>query len=316
MKILAYLFLSALLIVGSAEAEPIRICRPNNMVSVLGFLAEETGAFAKLDVPVQFLSATNGKLCQDSVLARNADLTFTAEAPFVFAATSDSPLRVLADLGTNSETAVTARADRGITGPASLRSKRIAYLPGTVSYFYLVRLLERQGLKMADVNLVSMQPPVMTQALIGGSIDAMVMWEPWGLNARSNLGANSLVLRDPELYRYRPLLVGDLSVIQRRRSELIKVLAALYLAQEYFHQNPIESQQKTAPHIGLKPEQLRALWELSSVAVGPSEALVPLMREHITWLKRTSHLHQNIPMPPFENLVDFSLLAEAREVLK
>jgi ABC-type nitrate/sulfonate/bicarbonate transport system substrate-binding protein len=172
------------------------------MVSAHAYIAEHEGYFAKHGLDIKFETATNAKICQDMLLANKAEIMVGADGPFTVVAPNNPPFKMVAHLGTNPETAIFARKDRGITDFASLKGKKIGYLPGTVSYFFVGRILKKYQMTMNDVSLVSLQPPALSQALIGGSVDAISIWEPWGYNAKRVLGDNFIRIDGTKFYKY------------------------------------------------------------------------------------------------------------------
>ena len=136
----------------------VTFCRPNNMVSALLYIAEAKGYFKDYGLNAKFEKTTNAKICQDMLLANNADYMTGAEGPFTYLAASNPPIKILAMLQQNPETSVFARRDRGITKFEDLRGKRVAYLPGTVSYFFLGRVMKKYGISRSNLQLTSMQP--------------------------------------------------------------------------------------------------------------------------------------------------------------
>src|SRR5262249_32652401 len=72
-------------------------------------------------------------------------------------------------------------ADRGeIAGPADLRGKRVAVnTSGSLVAWQLDKGLETHGLSILDVDRVIVPFPDMPAALANGSVDAIIVIDPW-----------------------------------------------------------------------------------------------------------------------------------------
>lgn len=316
-RIFLFLMCSCALLAAPVRAEEqsppavddIRYCRPNNMVSSLAYIADSQHFFKEAGLNVQFETATNAKLCQDMVIAGRADFVNGADGPFTYiAAAPENPLVAVAFLQKNPETAVFARADRGIKSLKDLKGKRVAYLPGTISFFFLVRVLESVGLRLQDLSLVPMQPPAMPKALVGGSVDAFAMWEPWGTNALKELGDNGLRLAAPSIYRYHDILSTTREVRDNRPRVITKVLKALLRSEEFLRISPDEAISILRREIAFPPGVLEALWKNYEHRVSLNRDTIKLLEENFQWLKRTDPNFKDIAVPNFYSLVDASFL--------
>jgi len=69
------------------------------------------------------------------------------------------------------ETALFVRTDKGIRQESDIKGKIIGYLPGTVSYLYLVRLLDKLHLSLKAFSLFRFRPHYATG--VAGRRDSM-----------------------------------------------------------------------------------------------------------------------------------------------
>lgn len=68
--------------------------------------------------------------------------------------------------------------DSGITSAAQLKGKTIAYPKGTQMSAYILRVLDKAGLKPGDVQLVNVSIPDVPDVLRSGNVDAAVIIAP------------------------------------------------------------------------------------------------------------------------------------------
>jgi ABC-type nitrate/sulfonate/bicarbonate transport system substrate-binding protein len=287
-------------------AEPIRFCRPNNMVSAHAYIAEHEGYFKEQGVDISFALATNAKICQDMLLGKQADVMVGADGPWTVVAPNDPPFKIIAGLGSNPETALFARIDHGITKFESLRGKKIGYLPGTVSYFFLGRILEKYKIKREEISLVSLQPPALSQALIGGAVDAISVWEPWGYNAKKVLGDKFVRLDAPSLYQYASLFTVREEFA--KRPEVEGIVRAFIEAETYIKQHPTESQSILSDAVKLDPEILQSLWKDYVFTVSLSKAPLKIIEENFKLLQESDQNFRELSLGDLTRYVDSSAL--------
>ena len=293
-----------------ANAEELVFCRPNNMVSAFPYIAEQQGFFKEEGLNFRFETATNAKICNDMMVAGKADVTIGGDGPFTYLSAYPHNLRLIAFGGYGEETRVFARKDRGITRFEDLKGKKIGFLPGTVCAFFLYRVADKYNLKLNELTLISMQPPTMTQALIGGVVDAIIIWEPWGSNAMKTLGDNGIELTDPKAYSYH-LLLSVTEEIASSRPEVPKaLLRALIKAEKYFSSNKEEVIPFLSKAIAFDQPILEKIWPTYHYKVDLNLVSVNLLEENFRWLQKTDEKFSNIPAPDFRKFINPTFLKE------
>jgi ABC-type nitrate/sulfonate/bicarbonate transport system substrate-binding protein len=193
------------------------------------------------DIEIETTILSNAKLCQDLMLTNKVDLTIAAEGPISYAFRYKPSFKILAFGGSNPEIAMFSRISSGITNSCDLKNKKIAYLPGTVSFFYLARLLDECNILKSEVDLLPMQSTIMLPALKSKSIDAFVMWEPWGIQAKTALVQDYLEYRRNDLYEYKIIYLAHLNAIQNKLEQIKLFLDAIEKAHLFIKSSPNES---------------------------------------------------------------------------
>jgi sulfonate transport system substrate-binding protein len=112
----------------------------------------------------------------------SVDLGWMYETPLVFAQAAGSPIKVIAAArpirpGT-SQVALVVSIRSPIHDVADLRGRHIAFLPGTVTQYLLVRLLEQAGMSLADIRPVNVTS-FGSSLLDNGTVDAAVTAGPY-----------------------------------------------------------------------------------------------------------------------------------------
>ena len=111
----------------------------------------------------------------------SVDIGWMAETPMVFAQAAGSPVKVIAvtrGLKANSSSiALAVPVASPIKAIGDLKGRSVAYAPGTIAHYLLVRALERDGLTLDDIKTIRVAAP--TAASLDNKIaDAIVITEP------------------------------------------------------------------------------------------------------------------------------------------
>ncbi|MGW7126599.1 ABC transporter substrate-binding protein, partial [Streptomyces sp. NPDC054901] len=123
-----------------------------------------------------------------AVLGGQAQLGIVGDLPAVTAALSGRDVRIVADLSRFSDWRLLSATDRGITGFASLKGRKVGVPRGTNVEYALSRMLGSAQLTAADVTVVNLAPNQVAAALARGDVDAGVTFPSFYDVARTALG--------------------------------------------------------------------------------------------------------------------------------
>ena len=88
--------------------------------------------------------------------------------------------------------AIIVPKDSPIKTVADLKGKKVAYNKGSNVQYFLVKLLEKNGLKYSDVQHIHLPPPDARAAFQKGALDAWIIWDPFLAAAQKTLDARLL----------------------------------------------------------------------------------------------------------------------------
>ena len=148
---------------------------------------------------------------------------------------------------------------RGVEKFEDLKGKQIGVEIGGVSHFFLAKLLDENGMSQDDVQLRNMTAANAGSAFLSGSIDAVVTWEPHATKAVEGGGEILGSSKDTPNAVVDVLAVRN-SVLEDRREDLGKVLAAWFDALEFVETNPEEAFSIMAEASDVSVEQMKAMW--------------------------------------------------------
>lgn len=204
-SLLAGMALLAGLAGSSATAAPLVIAIGESTLFAPLQLAAQEGYFAAEGLDVRVQPCLNGRRCLRHLTDGEAQVATVADTPMVFALHAGHRFDIVATFGTSSrDTAVIARADRGIRTPADLAGKRIGVTRGTSAHYFANVFLLVNGVSRDSVKFVFLDPARGAEPLLLGEVDAASFYRPVGPQALQQLGPRGAQL--PTLRPYTTMV--------------------------------------------------------------------------------------------------------------
>jgi sulfonate transport system substrate-binding protein len=171
----------------------LRVGHQKGWLSILkgrGTLEKE---LAPLGVTVAWTEFNAGPVQLEALNVGAIDFGDVGEAPPIFAQAAGAPLVYAgATVPRPKLEAIIVPKDSPIKTIADLKGKRVAYNKGSNVQYFLVKLLEKNGLQYSDVQSVFLPPPDARAAFQKGAIDAWIIWDPFLASAQKTLDARLL----------------------------------------------------------------------------------------------------------------------------
>ncbi|WP_395400039.1 ABC transporter substrate-binding protein [Pseudoduganella sp. UC29_106] len=269
-------------------------------VGVCGVVAaQRQGYFADENLTVVVQPHSSGKSSMQAVLENRADLGTVADIPVMFAAVAGTPVRVVATLfRTEKDHGLVGRRDRGITGPASLKGKRVGVTQGTSAHFTLDVFLNWQRLSANDITIVNYKPEALPEALYKGEVDAVASWEPFLGEIRSHLGDNAVSFSGEDVYESIYNIVGMQQYVLAHPETVRRVLRALMSGNRYCRDNPEVMQPLLAATAKQTKEAVLAAWPSYHFEIELDQGLVLALEDRARWAIR-NRMAASDQMPNF-----------------
>jgi NitT/TauT family transport system substrate-binding protein len=138
---------------------------------------------------------------------------------------------------------------------ADLRGARIGVEIGTVGHLSMLTILQKAGLTVNDVTLVSIPAWEIQQAMVDHQIDAGVTWEPYLTSTASMTGGRVLITSREYPETIVTTMTFDANVVATRPEDVRKVVQAYFDAVEYMKKNPQEAYQRMGQAEGVSAEE-------------------------------------------------------------
>ncbi|MFB2891823.1 aliphatic sulfonate ABC transporter substrate-binding protein [Aerosakkonemataceae cyanobacterium BLCC-F50] len=152
-----------------------------------GTLSEK---LAPLGYKVEWLEFAAGPQQLEAINTGNLDIASTAESPPVFSQAAGVPLVYLATTAKNGKAvSLLVPVNSPVKSVTDLKGKKIAFQKASIGHYLLVKALEKEALKLTDVESVFLPPPDANVAFTQGKVDAWFIWEPFVTRAvQKNVG--------------------------------------------------------------------------------------------------------------------------------
>ncbi|MGD9692573.1 MAG: ABC transporter substrate-binding protein [Phycisphaerales bacterium] len=141
---------------------------------------------------------------------------------------------------------------------SALKGRRIAIEPTSLTTVVLHEALRRVGLSIRDVEIVSMDPLNMPEAMVSGSVDAAVCYPPVSLRILESTNATTLFSSADIPDLILDVLALDRALLESRPHEVHAILRAVRRAAEIAESNPDLADPIMAAREGLTVGQFRA----------------------------------------------------------
>lgn len=166
----------------STSKKVVRIVR-SKQITALAVL-EKQGTLDKrlepLGYKVEWPEFAAGPQQLEALNAGGLDIASTAESPPVFSQAAGTPLVYLAANSSDGQAvSLLVPVNSPVKNFQDLKGKKIAFQKASIGHYLTVRAVEKEGLKLSDVESVFLAPPDANAAFSQGKVDAWFIWEPF-----------------------------------------------------------------------------------------------------------------------------------------
>lgn len=178
---------------GQDSATTLRIGYQKGWLSLLKARGTLEQKLAPLGARVSWTEFNAGPVQLEALNVGSIDFGDVGEAPTIFAQAAGAPLvYAAATVPRPGLEAVLVPANSPLRSVTDLKGRRVAFNKGSNVQYFLVKLLEKHGLKYSDIKPLFLSPPDARAAFERGDLDAWVIWDPFLASAQKGLGARVL----------------------------------------------------------------------------------------------------------------------------
>jgi len=155
---------------------------------------------APLGFGVKWIEFPAGPQLLEGLNVGAVDVGYVGEAPPIFAQAAGARFAYIGyDPAAPRAEAILVTRDSPIRTVADLKGKKVALNKGSNVHYLLVRLLEKHGLGLGDIQPVYLAPADGRAAFESRNVDAWVIWDPFQAAAEKATGARTLADGTPDV---------------------------------------------------------------------------------------------------------------------
>ncbi len=155
---------------------------------------EAAGQLEGVPYTIEWATFTAGPPLLEAINADAVDIGAVGDTPPVFAQAAGAPIKIVAVTRNRPEyKAILVPQGSSIKASRELRGKKVAVAKGSSAHYLLLAALRRDGLTIADIVPVYMNPNDAQPAFANGDVDAWAVWEP---HVANNLRQGAVKLLD------------------------------------------------------------------------------------------------------------------------
>jgi ABC-type nitrate/sulfonate/bicarbonate transport system substrate-binding protein len=286
----------------SGPVESITLGFAPSEASCLMYVAEERGFFTANGVEVVKKYYDTGAGAMEALLQNEVDIAGMSEVPFITQVFAKKEISIYANIDKLQYVYLFCRKDRGIKVASDLKGKRLGLPMGTISEFYLGSFLELNGLRIQDLTLLETAPPAAMNALTAGSLDGVVVWNPFAYQIRQQMAGEVAILRLQSNQPAYALAVARNAWLVGHKGVISRSLKAIAQAEQYIINHPEEARAIVQKRMNYDTAFMEIIWPENQFSVLLDQSLILAMEDEARWMM-SNNLTTEKAVPNFLNYI-------------
>jgi len=300
--------------VQQTELEKATLGVESSLLPAAVWVAENKGYFREQGLDLTIKEFDSGRLSLLAMLEgdEGIDISTVAPTPIMFNSFDRQDFSIFAIfVYSYDDVKVIARKDKGITTAADLRGKKIGTPAGTTGQFFVEAFLIHNGIPSSEVEVIDIAPSDLPSALENNQVDAIVIWEPHGYNARKLLGDKAIRLPSSDVYKetFNFMVMNDFA--EENPGVLKKFLRAVDKATTFIKDHKGESQGIVAKRLNLDREVMDALWDEFVFEISLQQSLIITLEDEARWAIK-NNLTDKTEVPNYLDYIYLDALYELK----
>jgi NitT/TauT family transport system substrate-binding protein len=252
--------------------------------AALVYIAQHQGSFQAEGLSMTVRDYSTGVETIDALLGEQVDIAWAAEFPMLARAFAGEEISIFAVSSRFSDQYLFGLKDRGIDEISDLKGRTIGVPLDTIAEFYLARYLELNGIIMQEVSPVNVPPTQSVEALIDGSVDGVVTWEPYTTSIREQLGDSIVAWSVQSNQPGFGVMIGRNDWLTEHPQLVQRFLKSLARAEDYLIDNPEGAKDIVQERLNYDDALMAACWSECQFGLSLEQALVVAMEDEGRWM--------------------------------
>jgi NitT/TauT family transport system substrate-binding protein len=268
----------------SGPPESITLGYTPSEASGLLYIAEDQGFFTVNGVKIIQKNCSTGTEAIEALLKGEVEIAGMNEVPFISKVFEKRKVSIYASVDRLQYAYLIGRKDRGVKGAADLRGKKIGLPRRTMAEFYLGRFLELNGLSLKDVTLVNTVPSASVDAITSGSLDCIVIWNPFARQIIKQMADNATVLRVQSNQPAYAVAVARNDWLTAHEEVIKRSLKAIAQAELYVISHPSEAKAIVRKRMNYDAAFMETVWSENQFSLSLDQSLIAAMEDEARWM--------------------------------
>lgn len=274
-------------------------------------VAEQKGFFNDHNLQLKLHVMYTGLKAMEMMLEDKADCAVLVETNVAYLGFMKPkvPVKCFASIETRTADNILFRHDLGREAtPEDLKGKSMGLMPRTTSHGFLMKFLEHYGLDKTDLDLKTISPQAMPNALIRGEVDAISCWQPYTHNtilAMNDLGYNYTLFPNTGFFVSEVVIAAPKPFLVKNEQGIRAFIQALKDTEVFMQENPEETAQILAGVLKLSgPGHLDVLKQYSPKITTIGDQYLGNLKSIAEWVQEKDTRFQGHDMPDYEDYID------------
>ena len=270
---------------------PMTIAVSRTPLSLPLYVAEAEKFFSAEKVDVVLRECLGGYRCMRELEDGVADYATAPDVPIAISAFQPGHWSIVATFASaaNDVKIVTRKGTRLAAVPDWAR-KRVGMVPVSASQYVLETVLLTIGVDPAKVETVPLQPEALVEALHGGRVDVISVWEPFAFSAVRASRGELVVVTTPGVYRETFNLVAANKHVAASGTETARLLRAIDRANTFIAEQPAKAQAVLRTRLGVDDAFVQSIWPNLRYRLSLDQGLLKTLESEARWAIRESHV--------------------------
>jgi NitT/TauT family transport system substrate-binding protein len=216
--------------------------------------------------------------------AGDVDIAASAEYPVVGTVLTRENISVICSIDKYQGQYLVGRKDRGIENVADLQGKKIGLPRGTITQFYLGRLLYLNDLSMQDITLMNIQPDQYDDSIGNCNVDAILVPQAYLMPVEERLGSNAVIWQAQSNQDAFGVLTCRNDWIAGHPETVNRFLKSLDQAEDYSIDHPAEAKAIVQKRMNYTDTYMEMIWAKHQFSLTLDQSLLTALEDEGRWM--------------------------------
>ncbi len=257
-------------------------------------------AFSEKGIKVNYYEINSGAQQAEAMAAKSLDIAGVINTTSVILANSNgNRVEIISGYSRPDKVFALVVKDDGINSVRDLKGKKIAGPKGTVLHQMLAAALDKEGMKMDEIDFIQMDIPKAAAALQAGHIDGALLAAGVTINA---VKAGGRVLFTADSYLNPILVIAARDGFRNKYPEAVRLFIDVHReALEWIKGNYAEALKMGALEQNISPEDAETLYKWTEFDFSITEKDIASIKDDVLFLKDTGMIINDIKPEFFIN---------------